>query len=121
MAKDRRRSGTTGDWSTTALDPGVKYNIVCEGRCRFMAAWVKEEEKASENRQRKREAEETEKVEVTPGVTVVSLKRFRVASIGPTQGLPKRCRLRQTGSLKTLRVRCYRCFVSGCKCEVIAI
>ena len=72
-----------------------------------MAAWVKEEEKASEHRQRKRErlatntlnvrnnkrkreAEEADKVEVAPGVTVVSLRRFRAALNGPTQGLPKR-------------------------------
>ena len=58
-----------------------------------MATWVKEEEKASEHRQRKREAEEAGKVEVAPGVTVVSLRRFRAALIGPTQGLPKRRRL----------------------------
>ena len=55
-----------------------------------MAAWVKEEEKASEHRQRKREAKEADKVEVAPGVTVASLRRFRAALIGPTQGLPKR-------------------------------
>ena len=55
-----------------------------------MAAWVKEVEEASEHRQRKREAEEADKVEVAPGVTVVSLRRFRAALIGPTQGLPKR-------------------------------
>ena len=31
-----------------------KYStVVREGGCRFMAAWVKEEEKASEHRQRK--------------------------------------------------------------------
>ena len=58
-----------------------------------MAAWVKEEEKASEHRQRKREAKEADKVEGAPGVTVASLRRFRVALIGPTQGLPKRRRL----------------------------
>ena len=34
-----------------------------------MAAWVKEEEKASEHRQRKKEAEEADKVEVVPEVT----------------------------------------------------
>ena len=59
-----------------------------------MAAWVQEEEKAPENRQKKREAEEADKVEVAPGVTVGSLRRFRAALIGPTQGLPKRRRLR---------------------------
>ena len=44
-----------------------------------MAAWVKEEEKASENRRRKREAD---KIEVARGVGVVSLRCFRAASIG---------------------------------------
>ena len=60
-----------------------------------MAAWVKAEEKASEHRQRKREAEEADKVEVEPGVNVASLRRFRAALIGPIQGLPKRRRLCQ--------------------------
>ena len=59
-----------------------------------MAAWwVKEEEKGSEHRQRKREAEEAEKVELAPAVTVASLRRFRAALIRPTQRLPKRRRL----------------------------
>ena len=39
-----------------------------------MAAWVKEE---------------ADKVEVASGVTVASLRRFRAALIGPTQGLSK--------------------------------
>ena len=55
-----------------------------------MAAWVKEEEKASKHRQRKREPEEAYKTEVAPGVTVASFRRFRGALIGPTQGLSKR-------------------------------
>ena len=54
-----------------------------------MAAWVKEEEKAPEHR----EAEETDKVEVAPGVTVACLRGFRAALIGPIQGLSKRRRL----------------------------
>ena len=58
-----------------------------------MAAWVKKEENASDQRQKKREAEEADKVEVAPGVTVASLRRFRAALIGPTQGLTKRRRL----------------------------
>ena len=58
-----------------------------------MAAWVKEEENASNQRQKKREAEEADKVEVAPGVTVASLRRFRAAFIGLTQGLTKRRRL----------------------------
>ena len=33
--------------------------------------------------------------EFEPGVTVGSLRRFRAALIGSTQGLPKRCRLRR--------------------------
>ena len=37
-----------------------------------MAAWVREEEKASENRQRKKETEEADKVEVAPGMTVAT-------------------------------------------------
>ena len=43
-------------------------------------------------RQKKREAEEADKVEVAPGVTVASLRRFRTALIGPTQGLPNKRR-----------------------------
>ena len=59
-----------------------------------MAAWVREEEKAYENRQRKREAEEANRLEVAHGVTIGSLRRFRVALIRPTQGSPKWRRLR---------------------------
>ena len=88
-----RLFGITRDWSIAALDPGVWYSVVHEGGCRFMAAWVKEEQNASKHRQRKREAEEADKVEVAPGVTVASLRRFRAALIGPNQGLPKRRRL----------------------------
>ena len=55
-----------------------------------MAAWVKEGENASDQRQKKREAEEADQVEVAPGVTVASLRRFRAALIGPTQGLVKK-------------------------------
>ena len=58
-----------------------------------MAMWVKEKKYASNQWQKKREAEEADKVGVAPGVTVASLRRFRVALIGPTQGLPKRRRL----------------------------
>ena len=93
VADDLRLFGVTGDWKTAALDPGVWYNTVQEGGCRFMAAWVREEENASNQRQKKRDAEEADKVEVAPGVTVASLRRFRTALIGPTQGLPKRRQL----------------------------
>ena len=94
VADDLRLFGITGDWSTAALDPGVGYSTIHEGGCRFMAAWVKEEENASKHRQRKREdAEEADKVKVAPGGTVASLRHFRAALIGPTQGLPKGRRL----------------------------
>ena len=95
MAEDRREFDIMGDWSTAALDPGAWYNTLCEAGCRFMAAWVMEEENASENRQRKRKAEDVDKVEVKPGVTRGSLRYFRAALIGPTQGVPKRRRLRR--------------------------
>ena len=59
-----------------------------------MSTWVREEEKLSVNRQRKREAEEANKIEVASGVTVGSLRRFRVALIELTQGLSTRLHLR---------------------------
>ena len=98
--------GITGNWKTAAaLDPGAWYSTVLDGGYRFMVAWVKEEEKASKHhhRQKKREeeAEEADKViEIAPGVTVASLRRFRAALIGPTQGLPKRRQLCQQRNLK---------------------
>ena len=58
-----------------------------------MAARVREEGKASGNRQRKREEEEVDKVEVAPGMTVGNSRHFGAALIGPTQGLLKRRRL----------------------------
>ena len=62
----------------------------------FMAAWVREEKKWSENRRCKRGAEEEQTgLRSHLGVTVGNLRQFRVALIGPTQGLPKRRRLRR--------------------------
>ena len=88
--------GITGNWITASKDPGVLYNTVCGGGYRFMAAWVVgEEENASENRQRKKEAEEADKVEVASGVNVGSLRWFRAAFIRQTQVLPRRRRLRR--------------------------
>ena len=94
---------TGDDWSTVALDPGVWDSTVCEeGCCRFMAAWVREEGKTSQNRQRKREDGEVDKVEVAaPGVTVGGLIRFRAALIEPTQGLPKRRRRRRLDTFES--------------------
>ena len=63
MADDLWLFGITGDWSSAALNSGAWYNTVHEeGGCRFMAAWVKEEENASNQRQKKIEAEEADKV-----------------------------------------------------------
>ena len=76
VADDLRLFGITGDWSTAALDPGAWYSAVHEGGCRFMVAWVKEKEHASSHQQTKREAEEADKVEVAPRVTVASLETF---------------------------------------------
>ena len=64
MAEDCQLFGIAGDWSTAANDSGVWYSTVREGGCRFMAAWINEEEKASEHRQRKREAEEAERLRI---------------------------------------------------------
>ena len=65
-----------------------------------MAARAMEEQNASNRRQKKREAEELDKVEVALGVAVASLRRFRAVLIGPTQGLPKRRRLCRERKLK---------------------
>ena len=62
--------GITEDMSTVALDPRVWYSAVYEGGGRCMAAWVREDEKTSENWQGKREVEGVDKVKVSPGVTV---------------------------------------------------
>ena len=75
VVDDLRLFGITGDWRTAALDLGVWYSAVHEGGCRFMTAWVKEEENASDQRQ-KREANEADKVEVAHGVTVVFWEPF---------------------------------------------
>ena len=71
------------------------HNTVCEGGGRFMAAWLRGEETGPERRQCKRGAEDMDKIEVAPGVAVGSFKRFGAALVGPTEGLPKRRRLRR--------------------------
>ena len=47
------------------------------------------------NQQREREAGEADKAKAAPGMTVGSLRRFRAALVGPTQGILKRRRLRR--------------------------
>ena len=106
VAEDRGLFGITGDKSTAVLDPGVWCSTVREGGCRFMAAWVGEEEKASKHRQRNREVEEADKIEVAPGVTVASLRRFRAALIGPTHArTPQATSTVPIEKPETLRVR----------------
>ena len=79
MVEDLGLFGIKRDWGTAALDPGVWNSTVREGGCGFVAAWwAKEEEKAFKQRQRKIEAEEADKVEVAPGVTVASLRRLKI-------------------------------------------
>ena len=65
VADDLRLFGVTGDWKTAALDPGAWYNTVQEGGCRFMAAWVREEENASNQRQKKRDADRRTRLSCT--------------------------------------------------------
>ena len=60
-----------------------------------MVAWVREEGKASENRQRERQAKEAGKVEFALGMRLDSLRHFRASMIGSTQGLSKRRRCRR--------------------------
>ena len=59
-------------------------------RCSFIVAqWVGEEGKASENRSSKREVEEADEVEVTPGVTIGRSRRVRAALIGCVDRKPE--------------------------------
>ena len=62
VAEDVRAFGIGGDWKSTALERGAWDDTVIEGGRRFMAGWRDEEESAAITRQRKREAEEVDKV-----------------------------------------------------------
>ena len=56
----------------------------------------------------KREVEEVDKVEIIPGVSVTSLRRFRAALIGPTLGFPPSgigCADKKAWNPKTLRMQ----------------
>ena len=75
-----------------------------------MAAWPRGEERGPERRQWKRGADEMDKVEVPPGVTVGSVRRFGATLVGPTKRPPKRRRLRLKGSLRTLRIWSCICY-----------
>ena len=74
-----------------------------------MAAWVREKEKTPETgKKKKREGGEVDNVEVTPEMTLGSLRCSRATLIRPTQGLPERCQPRRWEGLRTLRVLCCR-------------
>ena len=92
VAEDVRAFGIGGDWKAAALERGGRYSH--RGGRRFMAGWRDEEESAAITRQRKREAEEVDKV-VASGVTVGQLRRFRAALLGPSLAPLKRRRLLQ--------------------------
>ena len=94
VAEDVRAYGIDGDWKAAALEQGAWDDTVIKGGCRFMAGW-RDEESAAITRQRKREAEEADKVVVGSGVTVGQLRRFRAALLGPSLAPLKRRRLLQ--------------------------
>ena len=77
-------------WKTVALDPGKLSEVVMEGVRTFMATWRKEEERATEVRRNKREAEEVDKTPIAPGVTAGQLRRFRAALTGQLPLRPRR-------------------------------
>ena len=70
VEKDVRAFGISRDWEALSLQEDVWYNTVVEGGRRFMDAWRKIEEQASETRQEKRMEKETENASVVPKVAV---------------------------------------------------
>ena len=84
MAEDVRTFGIGGDWQAAALERGAWDDTVIEGGRRFVVGWREEEESTAITRQKKREAEEADKVVVASGVTVGQLRRFRAALLGPS-------------------------------------
>ena len=88
--KDVRAFGIGGDWKAAALERGAWDDIVIKS-----VGWKEEEESVAITRQRKREAEEADKVVVVSGVTVGQLRSFRSALLGPSLPPLKRRRLLQ--------------------------
>ena len=81
---------------------------------------------ASENQQKRRgEGKRRDKVEVAPGVTVGSLRRFKTELIGPIKGLPEAASAAPLGKPENViyleRARFCSCFAFGCKCEALII
>ena len=90
MAEEVRAFGIGGEWKVAPLERGAWDDTVIEGSRRFMAGWREEKENAAITRQRKREAEEADKVVVASGVTVGQLRRFRAALLEPSLAPLKR-------------------------------
>ena len=70
VEKDVRAFGISGDWEALSLQEDVWYNTVVEGGRRFVVAWRRIEEQASETRQEKRMEKETGNVSVVRKVAV---------------------------------------------------
>ena len=94
MAEDVRAFGIGGDWKVAALERGAWDDTVIEEVRRFMAGWREEEESVAMTRQRKKEAQEADKVVVASGITLGQLRRF-AALLGPSLVPLKRWRLIQ--------------------------
>ena len=62
--------GISGDWEALSLQEDVWYNTVVEGGRRFMDAWRRIEEQASETSQEKMMEKETGNASVVPKVAV---------------------------------------------------
>ena len=70
MERDVRAFGISGDWEALSLPEDVLYNTVVEGGRRFMDAWRRIEEQASETRQEKRMERKTGNASVVPKFVV---------------------------------------------------
>ena len=70
MARDVRAFGISGDWESLSLQEDDWYNTVVEGGRKFMDAWRRIEEQASETRQEKRMEKENRNVSVASKVAV---------------------------------------------------
>ena len=95
VAEDVQAFGIGGEWKAAALERGAWDDTVIEGGRRFMAGWREEEKSAAITRQRKREAEEADRVVVASGGTVGQLRRFRAALLRRSLAPLKRRRLLQ--------------------------
>ena len=70
VEKDVRALGILGDWEALSLQEDEWYNTVVEGGRRFMDAWRRIEEQASETRQEKKMERKTGNASVVPKFVV---------------------------------------------------